>query len=728
MKKEKVIVIAGTTESRKVIEQLLKEGKQVIATTATSLGTKMLSAYPIEVREGKLEKEGFLSFFEKEAPVEVIDASHPFAVVVTKNVKEACEQLKIPYKRVERETMQYEYEQITFVDTIEEAIAHLNGMKEDDNLLLTTGSNTLSIYLKEVNNGRERIYARVLDHEYSYRACENLPIDKSHILYQNPPFSKEDTLALLKKYHCKILVTKESGKAGGVDQKIEACKEANIPVLMIRRPKEESQEEKKDKKGREEENPCTKKANKKDTFGGLLIAGTGSGCGKTTVVCALMKAFHERKMKIAPFKCGPDYIDPMLHCHITKKSSHNLDGFFMEEESLQEVFYRYAKTSELAIVEGVMGFYDGMGLSSIASSYEISEKLHLPVVLVVSARGMSATLSAVIKGMKEYKKNRICGVILNQCSKAMYERLKIFLQEELGILVVGYLPVEEEVRIKERHLGLMTAEEIEDLDEIIERLGALAEQCFDLDMILQLANTYVPPAFKRDLKKKGNKKEERKKNKEKLKIAVSKDEAFCFCYEDNIEYLKEQGAEILFFSPLTEKEIPKEANAIYLVGGYPELYAKQLVQNESMIKSVQKAVKEKIPMIAECGGYLYLCETLRLEGGETYPFVGAIPQEIVMTKKLNMHFGYVELVALKDGLLAKKGERLKAHEFHYSKEEKELSAFQVEKPDKSRSWNGGYHTDTIYAGYPHFHFRSNKKAMERFFHAIENDMFEQKVK
>lgn len=400
-KEEKVLVIAGTTESRIVIEQLLKEGKQVVATTATSLGTEMLSHFPIEIKEGKRTEEQFIELLKEEAPMYVVDASHPFAVVVTETVKKACEQLKIPYQRVEREQISYDYDKIVWVENTKEAIAYLNQRGENENILLTTGSNTLKLYVEQVKNGTKRIYARVLDHEYSRNACKDISIGKEHIIYQNPPFSKQQTLELLQQWDCHILVTKDSGKAGGVEEKIEACKQRNIPVVMIKRPVEETTTEAKELILQKAvgKNSVTERNQEEKTrsFGTLMIAGTGSGCGKTTVVCALMKAFTDRKIKIAPFKCGPDYIDPMLHSRITGQPSHNLDAFFMNKQSLQTVFQTYTKGRELALIEGVMGFYDGMGLSSTASSYEISEQLEVPVLLVVSARGMSATLAALVK-------------------------------------------------------------------------------------------------------------------------------------------------------------------------------------------------------------------------------------------------------------------------------------------------------------------------------------------
>ena len=455
---------------------------------------------------------------------------------------------------------------------------------------------------------------------------------------------------------------------------------------------------------------------------GIMIAGTGSGCGKTTIVCGIMRALTKRGILVTPFKCGPDYIDPMLHTYITNRPSHNLDGFFMDEESLKQVFSHSCLDESFAIVEGVMGFYDGIGVSSQASSYEVAEILDLPTILVVSVRGMSATVSAIIKGMLTYRPNQIKGIILNQCSKGMYEKLKLFLKEETGIPVLGYLPINKEIQIKERHLGLMTAQEIENLDGILQTLQTVVEENFDIDQLLSIGTRTEKPVIKRGQKVgTSDGKEKQQSELHPITIGVAKDEAFCFCYEDNKQYLKEQGVSLTYFSPIYDEELPKNIGALYFPGGYPELYAKELQQNESMKKSIRLASQRGIPIIAECGGYMYLCQTVKTSDNEkdSYAMVGIIPQEIVMTKTLNMHFGYIVLTAKQDGLLAKKGEQVKGHEFHYSKEKEELHGFLIEKPDKSRSWDGVYHTDTIYAGYPHFHFRSNSLAIKRFLKKAE---------
>lgn len=702
-KEQTVVVIAGTTESRTVIEHLLKEEqpKRIVATTATSLGSEMLKEYPITIREGKLTKEGFRKLFDDIKPDKVIDASHPFAVLVTQTVQTVCKERGVCYERVERKSIDYDYEKVIHVANIEEAISYLNEKFSEDFIFLTTGSNTLKQYVEQVKNGRERIYARVIDCEYSKNICKTIPLEDGHIFYKKPPFLDEDTKKVLQEKRCKVLVTKDSGKEGGVDRKIEVAKQLDCFVLLIDRPKTESKEERK-KQNRE----------KQEKVRGIMIAGTGSGCGKTTITCAIMKALVNRNIKVAPFKCGPDYIDPMFQRYITGYPSYNLDSYFMEQQALKEVFASHQKKREFAVVEGVMGFYDGMGLSHTASSYEISEQLELPVVLVLSVKGMSATIAALLHGMITYRRNRIRGIILNQCSKVLYERLKVFLEDQFHIPVLGYLLVDQGIKMKERHLGLMTAMEMKNLDEIIERLGELAEQCLDLDEILKIGNYEPISEHVIEPKKECIQREE-------ISIAVASDEAFCFCYEDNIEYLREQGVRIQQFSPLWDTKLPEGIHGIYLPGGYPELYAEVLEQNHSMKASIKKAIQMRMPVIAECGGYIYLCDELLVqeEAGKeqkAYSMVGVIPQTIEMTGKLNRHFGYVKITTKKEGLFGEEGVCMKGHEFHYSKEQMELDGCLVEKADKSRFWEGVYYTETMYAGYPHVPFRSNERAIRSY--------------
>lgn len=684
-KKAPIVVIAGTTESHCIIRQLLEQGERVIATTATSLGSEMLEKYPIEIKEGKLDQEGFSQFFAQVKPKKVIDTSHPYAVIVSQNVQEVCKKLKIAYEQIKREETNYCYENVIEVESIEEAIFYLNETFMSENILLTTGSNTLEQYVKEVKNSEKRLYGRVIDHEYAKNLCQNIPIGQDHILYKSPPFTKEDTKQILLQYHCTVLVTKDSGKEGGTEEKIELAKELGISVILIKRPSKVVEKRRK----------------------GLLICGSGSGSGKTTVTCGLMSAFARRNVDIMPFKCGPDYIDPMLHKAITGKTSYNLDGFFMNENVIKEVYQKNGTDQSISIVEGVMGFYDGIGMTTKASSYDIANILQLDTVLVLSVKGMATTLCAILQGILTYRENRIIGIILNQCTKGLYEKLKVQIEEQFPIKVFGYLPVCEEVQIKERHLGLYTAEEIPDLQKKMEKLSSFVEEHINLPELLSAIED--TPYIEYEKSKKIWSEQE------KVVVGVAKDEAFCFCYDDNLAYLEEQGAEIVFFSPLYDKQLPQNIDALYLTGGYPELYGKRLEDNISMKESIQYAIeREHIPVIAECGGYAYLCQTLQVDEHNSYKMVGVIEQEIQMTNRLNMQFGYVMMTAIQDGLLGKKGDQFACHEFHYSKEKIEKTDFYMEKYDKSRSWNGGVHTETMYAGYGHFHFRSEQKAIKHF--------------
>lgn len=420
----------------------------------------------------------------------------------------------------------------------------------------------------------------------------------------------------------------------------------------------------------------------------IMLAGTHSGCGKTTVTCALLKALLNRGMNLASFKCGPDYIDPMFHTKILKAYSRNIDPYLCGEAAAASLFAENSRGRELSVVEGVMGFYDGLGGNTSGnSSWEISQKLEIPVVLVVDCKGASLSVAATIKGFLEFHENRIQGVILNRVSAPSYPMYREMIEEHTGVKVLGYLPFSPKAAIESRHLGLVTADEITSLEEKIEALGHTAETTLDIPAILNLAAQ--APAFVSDPISVA--KEFR------LRIAVARDEAFCFYYEDSLALLRLMGAELIPFSPLHNQELPENCSGLILGGGYPELYLEQLGGNTAMLESIRRANENKMPFFAECGGFMYLGKAI-----DGVPMTGVIPMESSMTKRLQ-NFGYVELTALADSCLMDQGERIKAHEFHYSKSDIATFCLQAEK-NTGKSWGSGYATETLFALYPHLHF------------------------
>ncbi len=434
----------------------------------------------------------------------------------------------------------------------------------------------------------------------------------------------------------------------------------------------------------------------------IMISGVSSGCGKTTVVCAVLQALVNRGLKTGAFKCGPDYIDPMFHSRIIGAKSANLDLHFFSENTLRYLLTKNGEGCDMSVIEGAMGYYDGAGLTSWkTSAHEIALVTETPVVLVVNARGAALSVLAVIEGFLHFRpESGIRGVILNQCTAMTYASLSAAIEERFGIRCFGFLPKLDECAIESRHLGLVTAAEIQNLREKMQALAAQAEKTLDIDALLALGHEapplrYAPIVLPR---------------KEKIRLAVARDKAFCFYYEDSLDAVREMGGEIVPFSPLGESALPEEIDGLYLGGGYPELYAKKLSENASMRASVRAAIEKGIPCIAECGGFMYLTEAI----GDA-PMAGALPGTCFDTGKLT-RFGYVTLRAKSDNLLCRAGGEIAAHEFHHWDCTCPGDAFTAEKPT-GRRWECAVSSGALYAGYPHFHFYSNPEFLYSFYDA-----------
>ena len=428
----------------------------------------------------------------------------------------------------------------------------------------------------------------------------------------------------------------------------------------------------------------------------LMIAGTGSGCGKTTIVCAILQALKNRGHDVASFKCGPDYIDPMFHSEIIGAQSTNIDLFFSDEAQARSIFAKHA--AELNIIEGVMGFYDGISMDSEkASSHHVARALDAPTILVVNGRGMALSAAAVVKGYLELRRpSGIAGVIFNNISAMTYLHMKDAVERECGVKVYGYMPNCPECTLESRHLGLVTAQEVDDLRNKMQILAAQAEKSIDLDGLIGLMQGQNPIEAEAFVQRHiGN-----------VRIAVAGDKAFCFYYRDNLEMLEEMGAELIPFSPISDEKLP-ECDGLILGGGYPELYQEALSRNETMRESIRNIIADGLPTIAECGGFMYLTESI---GGT--PMVGSIETTCFNAKKMQ-RFGYTTISAETDSLLFGSGESIRAHEFHYWDAENPGSDLLSQKPS-GKCWNCAYVTDTLYAGYPHLYFPSNPNAAARF--------------
>ena len=439
-----------------------------------------------------------------------------------------------------------------------------------------------------------------------------------------------------------------------------------------------------------------------------LIAGTGSGCGKTTVTCAVLSALKARGVDAAAAKCGPDYIDPMFLRSVIGAPSTNLDPFFFDENALRFLLARNSR--EITVIEGVMGYYDGIGLaSSRASAYEAARLTRTPVILAVNAKGASLSILAQIKGFSEFAPDSgIRGAILNNCTEKVYSALAPEIERRLGIRPLGFMPHIKEAEIGSRHLGLVTAAEIADLKDKLARLAEQAEKSLDIDGIVRLAGTADTLEFE----------PVKVERREPVRIALARDRAFCFYYDDSLDLLREMGAELVDFSPMEDERLPEGIHGLYLGGGYPELHAKRLSENRSMLESVRNALSDGLPCIAECGGFMYLTESI---AGER--MVGLIKGNCFDAGRLQ-RFGYVTLTAERDNLLCKKGESIPAHEFHRWDAETTGDCFTARKAD-GREWPCVIASETLWAGYPHIHLLANTGFAESFYNACirrkEND-------
>ncbi len=445
---------------------------------------------------------------------------------------------------------------------------------------------------------------------------------------------------------------------------------------------------------------------------GILLTAPASGSGKTLITCGILQALVNRGQKIVSFKCGPDYIDPMFHGKVIGTKSRNLDTFFTDADTTRYLYEKNTEGFDLAVVEGVMGYYDGLGgIRTEGSTYDVARTLDLPAILIVNCRGASLSVLATVRGFLEYQKDsHICGVILNQISPMIYGQLRMLIEQELQIRVFGYVPKMENLSLDSRHLGLVLPGEIRALQKKLNDLAEKLEETLDLDgMISEIKTAEYRTAGKSDIRKEI----QALSFPDKIRIAVAEDDAFCFTYLDNLELLEEMGAKLVPFSPLRDGRLPEAVSGLILSGGYPELHAKELGSNRSMRASVRKAVADGMPCIAECGGFLYLHRELEDTDGRFYPMAGVLDAKAYRTEKLS-RFGYVTLTAEEDQLLGKAGTQIRGHEFHYWDSESCGESFHARKPAGRREWDCVHGTNTLYAGFPHLFYYSNLQVPHAF--------------
>ena len=445
---------------------------------------------------------------------------------------------------------------------------------------------------------------------------------------------------------------------------------------------------------------------------GIMIAAIKSGSGKTTITCGLLEAIKQRGHAVTAFKCGPDYIDPMFHRKVIGVASHNLDTFFSDDEQIRELYAKEGADNEIAVIEGVMGLFDGLGgIRQEGSSYHLAKVLQIPIILVIDAHGMGRTVVPVLAGIKDYDEaNLIKGVVLNNTSEAFAKTIAGIIEEEVKIPVVGYVPKLRDIKIESRYLGLRLPEEIEGIKEQLAEFAGQLEQTVNVDKLLEIAEL----VDKVGVSNRGSQCDNQGSpdNDTKIRIAVAMDEAFNFYYDENLQMLKEYGAELVYFSPIHDRCLPDSINGILLGGGYPELKAEELSSNISMRESIKKAIQSNIPSIAECGGFMYLHDRIRLEDGSVYPMVGVINAESSYAGKL-VRFGYVEINE-KRSLFLKEDRCIKGHEFHYFDSTDNGKDTVATKPVTGKNWECVHAGVNHWWGYPHLYYPSNPDFVEHF--------------
>ncbi|MCV9878039.1 cobyrinate a,c-diamide synthase [Brenneria izbisi] len=446
----------------------------------------------------------------------------------------------------------------------------------------------------------------------------------------------------------------------------------------------------------------------------LVIAGTGSGCGKTTVTLGILRALMRRGLSVQPFKVGPDYLDSGWHSAVCGVVSRNLDAFMLPTATLNGLYNQRMRHADVAVIEGVMGLYDGYGTNpNDCSTAAMAKQLGCPVVLLVDGKAVSTSVAATVMGFRQFDPAvNIVGVIVNRVNSAEhYQLLHHAIEHYCGIPVLGRLPVMADIALPSRHLGLIPAQEQPHGDDSRWRKLALQiEETIDVDRLLALCrDVRLPDGASSTLLS--------PEQAEGLTLALADDDAFNFYYQDNLDLLEQAGVRIHRFSPIYDHQLPN-CQMVYIGGGYPEIYAAPLAANSAMRDALQDAHRRNVPIYAECGGLMYLGDGLTDTDGQRHRMSGILPGESRMGKRLT-RFGYCQAQALTDTLLAARGEVLRGHEFHYSDFSTSLPPrFACAKSRDGtviKRWQGGYQLEQTCASYLHLHFAQRTGLLERWF-------------
>lgn len=439
----------------------------------------------------------------------------------------------------------------------------------------------------------------------------------------------------------------------------------------------------------------------------IVIAGTSSGTGKTTIVTGLLSALREAGHSVQSFKIGPDYIDPGFHKLASGRAAHNLDSWLVPENMLPEVFAKEADEADIAVIEGVMGLYDG-GKNGVSSTAAIAKTLGAPVILVLNCKSAGESIAATALGFREFDSSiNLKGVILNNLGSRSHAELVRAAVEKIGLKVYGEILRDESISLPERHLGLTPVEE-QVLEEKITKIKEQVKSSVNLEGIVRIAQSAPELVLKENIKSEAR---------YDVKIGVALDEAFSFYYQTSLDVLNFLGAQIIAFSPLKDRSLP-EVDGLLFGGGFPEMFAQELAENKAMLEAIKAKGKEGMPIYAECGGFMYLGESITDFEGNHFAMAGVVPGHSQMQKKLQT-VGYVKAKALQDNILLEENELLKGHEFHFSTfspvdETSFKWAFEFEKMRTGNKYKSGYASGNVLASYLHMNFLGNTNAAERF--------------
>lgn len=442
----------------------------------------------------------------------------------------------------------------------------------------------------------------------------------------------------------------------------------------------------------------------------IMIAAPKSGSGKTMLTCALLQTLKTSGKQVVSYKCGPDYIDPMFHEKVIGIPSKNLDTFFTGEDTTRELFLKNRNEEDFAVMEGVMGLFDGLGgVREEGSSYHLAKVTKTPIVLIVDAKGMGRSVIALIAGFLAYdKEHLIKGIILNKISKSYYDVIKPLIEEELNVKVLGFFPNQKDIHIESRHLGLIMPDEISDIKKTLQFVSEEFEKTVDVKGIEQIAEQAEVINHNSSISVCGYVYREN----EKPVIAVANDEAFCFYYQDNLLMLQERGVRIKYFSPLHDSKLPDDCDALLIGGGYPELYAEKLSENIAMRNSIKQAIEKEMPIVAECGGFMYLHDAIIDKAGDRYAMVGVISATCSYKEQL-VRFGYIHIKEKKSYFLPE-GEGIKGHEFHYFDSTDNGESCIAVKPTTGREYSCVIEGENYWMGFPHLYYPANPRFADSF--------------